>query len=144
MKDGTMNEGQDFTSGDLESTAAALMGHAPAETLGKAVEAAYDLGLVERLPSLARQLETMAREMRAQFIYAAKAASVALQSLVAAAVPEVALMHRRVKHGGMSDTARRWPEEWQSYACAGFLCGSCPSDEFGLECQCPHHRKRSR
>lgn len=55
--------------------------------------------------------------------------------------PEVRLAQTRARYGGMGEDAQRWPDRWYSTHCTAWLCGACPSDEHGLRCNCPHHRK---
>lgn len=54
------------------------------------------------------------------------------------------LPYRRGMYGGMVRDARVYPEQWQSYICAGLICGlddtTCPSDEYDLQCTHSCHR----
>lgn len=69
---------------------------------------------------------------------AAKAIAESLASMGRAATKAHAaiLRYNRIAHGGMSDDAVRWPDQWQSMVCAGLLCSivECPSDRYGLAC----------
>lgn len=78
------------------------------------------------------------------FSAAAEAASAALRRLAGLRrvfVRYDRLEARRARYGGMTEDLRRWPDQWQSFYCAGFLHQQCPTGQYDLRCTCPCHGK---
>lgn len=75
---------------------------------------------------------------------AASAAAAAMARLSRALGRPDPLEARRSRFGGMTEDLRMWPDQWQSFYCAGFLCQQCPSDQHDLRCTHSCHTKEMK
>ena len=72
---------------------------------------------------------------------AASSAAAALAAFSRTHGRRESLEARRSRFGGMTEDLRRWPDQWQSFYCAGFLCEMCPNDVHDLGCTHSCHEK---
>lgn len=129
------------TADEIERVAAEHMSSTPAQAIANLVVAAEQMRDSEALHRTVNHFRRLSDEMLRAAAVAQASATAFISAFQRVATPEASLYWRRVEGGGMAKDAKRWPDEWVTYHCAAFLCGSCPTAALDLRCNCPCHRK---
>jgi hypothetical protein len=129
------------TADDAEALLAERIGTSTPAALAQACEAVVNLRESEATKALANRFRHLSEALEETARRAREVWAPVITAFRDGFTERGSLNYRRVRVGGMESDLKRWPEQWVTYHCAGFVCGSCPSDRHDLRCNCPCHRK---